>query len=171
MTDQKEPLQAIVGEQRRRFLRLAGSAAALLPIAMVTGCGNDAPPPQTAAPAASAPPARPSEPELAPEAPEQVVEAVAEPVPEAAPEPSAPMAADNLPPVDPSEPTAQALAYHHDAAEVDAAQFPQFQPDRLCSNCALYTGTAGQEWGPCGLFPGRSVNANGWCNAWAARRG
>jgi len=164
MTEQKGPLEPILGEQRRRFLRLAGSAAALLPIVVVTGCGNDAPPPPPAPPAPSSPAPQRTE-------PEQAVETLPDPVPEAAPERPAEVTSQALPELDLDDPTARALGYQHDATLVDPQQFPQRQPAHLCSNCALYTGREGDEWGPCGLFPGKAVNAGGWCNAWAPRRG
>lgn len=168
MAEQNGPLEPILGEQRRRFLRLAGSAAVLLPITVITGCGNDAPP---AAPPPSPPAAQPTDPERVPAEPEPAMETAPEAVPEATPEPPAEMAAESLPELDLNHPTAQALGYQHDAALVDPQQFPQFRPGHLCSNCALYTGAEGNEWGPCGLFPGKAVNAGGWCNAWAPRRG
>ncbi|MGY6552962.1 MAG: high-potential iron-sulfur protein [Wenzhouxiangella sp.] len=168
MTEQKGPLELTLGEQRRRFLRLAGSAAALLPIAVITGCGNDAPP---AAPRPAPPAAQPTEPERMPAEAEAPMETAPEPVPESTPEPPAEMATESLPILDLNDPTAQALGYQHDASLVDPQQFPQFRPGNLCSNCALYTGQEGAEWGPCGLFPGKAVNVDGWCNAWAPRRG
>lgn len=75
--------------------------------------------------------------------------------------------AADLPPVDESEATAKALKYVHNATKADQAA--RGGDDRFCSNCQFYTGNEGQEWGPCSLFPGKSVNANGWCNAWALK--
>ena len=155
MTEQNGSLELIVGEQRRRFLRLAGSAAALLPIVAITGCGSDAPPAPPAAPSPSSPAAQTTE-------PAQAVEA--------APEQPAEVASEALPELDLNDPTARALGYQHDAELVDPQQFPQRQPSQLCSNCTLYSGREGDEWGTCSLFPGKAVNANGWCSAWAARR-
>ncbi len=65
--------------------------------------------------------------------------------------------------IDESDPVAQALGYVHDATKAakrsDASQ--------LCKNCQLMTGT--EEWGPCTLFQGKLVNANGWCSAWVVK--
>jgi hypothetical protein len=74
-----------------------------------------------------------------------------------------------------SDPAAQALGYVHDATKADVAKFPKRAgPDgatQFCKTCQLYTGQAGSEWGPCSIFPGKVVNANGWCNAWVQKAG
>ena len=72
-------------------------------------------------------------------------------------------AQEELPHLSEDNPTAVALNYKHDATETSAPE------GRTCSNCMLYSGAADAEWGPCSLFPGQAVNANGWCSAWAAR--
>lgn len=61
---------------------------------------------------------------------------------------------------------AQQLGYVHDASRVDPAEWPEYEPGQLCSNCALFHGEEGEEWGPCDIFAGDLVNANGWCAAW-----
>ena len=38
-----------------------------------------------------------------------------------------------------------------------------------CANCALYQGASGSARGPCQLFPGKDVKAEGWCTSWAAQ--
>lgn len=68
-------------------------------------------------------------------------------------------AAADQPKVDPAEPQAQALNYVHESPK----------PAQNCANCRLYTGAAGQAWGPCTIFPGKQVAAAGWCSAWVAR--
>ncbi|MGQ8366880.1 high-potential iron-sulfur protein [Glaciecola sp. 1036] len=40
---------------------------------------------------------------------------------------------------------------------------------KTCGNCKYIQGEAGAEWRPCGIFPGKLVNANGWCQAWMAQ--
>jgi hypothetical protein len=77
--------------------------------------------------------------------------------------------AADLPRVDPKEPMAQALAYHVDAATVDAKAFPSYAAGQKCSTCAQLQGQDGDEWRPCALFPNELVNANGWCRAWTAK--
>ncbi|NVK56001.1 MAG: high-potential iron-sulfur protein [Alteromonadaceae bacterium] len=40
-----------------------------------------------------------------------------------------------------------------------------------CSNCMYIQGEAGADWRPCAIFPGKQVNANGWCSAWVKKPG
>jgi hypothetical protein len=174
MKDQKNTIEAGETAQRRRFLRLIGTAAALLPITAITGCSDDTPPPPSPSPA--------REPESAvPEPVQPAQQSTPEPEPEPParpePEPAAPESGEavadaapgELPPVELDDPTAQALGYKHDADNVDAQRYPDRDPAHRCSNCILYTGDAGDQWGPCSLFPGRVVNANGWCSSYTPR--
>jgi hypothetical protein len=68
--------------------------------------------------------------------------------------------------LDPESDTAQALAYTHDA---ESTEHDQHQEGNHCLNCMLYSDPSAQEWGPCAVFPGKQVSANGWCTAWVAR--
>ena len=77
--------------------------------------------------------------------------------------------AEDLPKLDPAGPQAAALGYVNDAAEADTAKFANFVAGSQCSGCQLYTGAEGDEWGPCTIFPGISVNANGWCSAFVKK--
>jgi len=77
------------------------------------------------------------------------------------------LAAD-LPHLDESDPTAVALGYKNDAAQVDTTKSPQYKPDQLCSACRYFQGKA-DEWGPCLIFPGKAVHSKGWCSAFAAK--
>jgi hypothetical protein len=70
------------------------------------------------------------------------------------------------PPLPGDNATAVALAYTEDAAN---AKHPVFKPGSTCANCQFYTGDAGAARGPCSLFPGFSVSAEGWCSAWATK--
>jgi len=167
-------------EQRRRFLRLIGTAAAALPITVITGCSDE----QASAPASATPPADSKPPaqqnqQPAPESsPQQAATDVAEQADQAA-EQVADQAAEAAPDPAPAElqqlslddPSAQALGYKHDAANVDLQKYPQRAKDEAanhyCSNCALFQGKDGDEWGPCALFPGKLVNARGWCSGYA----
>lgn len=74
--------------------------------------------------------------------------------------------AQDLSPLPKDHATAVALAYTEDAATVKHASF---KPESNCINCQFYTGKAGEARGPCTLFPGFSVAANGWCSAWAKK--
>ena len=62
--------------------------------------------------------------------------------------------------------TAQSLGYKQDATKVDKSKFAKFKVGETCANCQLYQGQAGQMWGPCPIFSGKSVNAKGWCSAY-----
>jgi hypothetical protein len=63
------------------------------------------------------------------------------------------------------DPTAKAIGYVHEAGASDK----RTDTTQFCHNCQLYTGPEGDEWGPCQLFPGKVVNANGWCTAWVKK--
>ena len=68
------------------------------------------------------------------------------------------------------DPTAKAMGYLHDATKVDVAKYPRRAGEagsqQFCYNCQLYKAGSEEGWGSCGIFPGKQVNANGWCNAW-----
>ena len=70
--------------------------------------------------------------------------------------------------VDESDPSAAALGYKYDTADVNSAKFPQHSTDQMCKNCTLYQHVDG-EWGNCGIFPGKQVNVKGWCSAWVKK--
>ncbi len=64
---------------------------------------------------------------------------------------------------------AMALGYSADSTKVDAKKFPKHAATQTCSNCALYSGKAGDASGPCGIFPGKHVASKGWCSAYAKK--
>ena len=66
-----------------------------------------------------------------------------------------------MPHVDPADSQAKGLSYTHQSSKADAN----------CSNCQLYSGDAGADWGPCAIFPGKHVAAKGWCSAWVKKAG
>lgn len=86
-----------------------------------------------------------------------------------------PAFAQDMPRVEESDPTAAALGYKHNVADINAQMFPRRSTEaggenQFCDNCVLYTGPAGEEsWGSCALFPGKVVHAKGWCNVWAPK--
>lgn len=59
------------------------------------------------------------------------------------------------------DPTAVALKYVHES-KVEGNN---------CANCQYIQGEDGKEWRPCGIFPGKVVNAKGWCSAWMKKAG
>ena len=74
-----------------------------------------------------------------------------------------------LPHVSPSDPVATSLSYHESAKTVDAAKFPNYKAGQQCSNCLQLTGKDGDQWRPCNLFPGKLVNAGGWCKVYVKK--
>jgi len=139
---------------RRKFLRLVGGSAAIVPLAGLAGCGGGdeaaAPPPPASAP----------EPAEAPAAAE----------PATMPEPAeAPSASASLTPLKDDDPQAQALAYVSNAENVDREAQPRYEPGQACANCALFMGGEGASNGPCSIFPGRLVAATGWCSVYAPK--
>ncbi|HEY6453518.1 MAG TPA: high-potential iron-sulfur protein [Steroidobacteraceae bacterium] len=78
-------------------------------------------------------------------------------------------AAEDLPHLDPSDPTAKSLGYHSDSKSVDAKAFPMYKAGSACNNCLQFRGTPGQAWGPCNIFAGKAVNANGWCQVYVKK--
>ena len=84
-----------------------------------------------------------------------------------------PLFAQSLPKLDERDPSAIALGFKHDVASIDSMAFPRRSLEtggetQFCNNCALYT-VDDEEWGVCALFPGKSVAAKGWCNAWSPK--
>ena len=59
------------------------------------------------------------------------------------------------------DPTAKALNYTPSSTKNDAK----------CANCMYIQGNEGDQNRPCAIFPGKLVNANGWCSAWVKRPG
>ena len=85
--------------------------------------------------------------------------------------PEASAATEELPHLAEDDAMAKALKYHNDATaapRVDksgAAGGEQF-----CHNCRFVQADSG-DWRPCQIFPGKAVNANGWCSSWMPRTG
>lgn len=69
-----------------------------------------------------------------------------------------------------ADPSAKALGYVENAAKIDASKEPMFKKGSKCASCALYQAAqAAGGYAPCAAFPGKSVNANGWCKAYSAK--
>lgn len=71
--------------------------------------------------------------------------------------------ADTLPRVDPESTEAKNLSYVEVAS--DASDHEQYAEGERCDNCMFFQ--EGNEG--CALFPGKSVEPGGWCQAWAAK--
>jgi High potential iron-sulfur protein len=68
-----------------------------------------------------------------------------------------------------SDPTAVSLGYKANAATVDKTKFPRYAAGQSCTGCVLYQGIAGQPSGPCAVFVGKAVAAEGWCSSYAKK--
>ena len=71
--------------------------------------------------------------------------------------------------LDVNDPAARALGYVDNAAQVDAKKYPSYVKGSNCDNCLQLQGTAGDNFRPCSLFPGKLVSVSGWC-LWLDRR-
>lgn len=83
--------------------------------------------------------------------------------------PLRPIFATDLPQLSEDDPLAQSMKYTHDASTVDPASRPNPAEVQTCANCALLQGNDSGSWVRCQVFPGKVVNANGWCSVWAPK--
>ena len=70
-----------------------------------------------------------------------------------------------------SDAAAKSLGYVSDVSKVDAKANPTYKPGQSCASCIQYGGKAGAADGPCNIFPGKLVKANGWCKVWVLKPG
>ncbi len=141
---------------RRLFIQIVPVSAAGLLAACSDKAAPPAPAPANTAPApATSPAAGVQTPMPAPAAPA------------AAPPAAAPVATGPM--LDEKDPTAAALGYVAEASRVDKAKHTKFADGQACSNCALYQGVGGAGSGPCPLFAGKQVSAQGWCASYARK--
>jgi High potential iron-sulfur protein len=70
--------------------------------------------------------------------------------------------------LDEKDPAAVALDYVSNAAGIDGTKHPGFVPGSTCENCLQLQGSAGNNYRPCSLFPGKLVSVSGWCKGWTA---
>ena len=77
--------------------------------------------------------------------------------------------ADSLTPLDPADPTAQALGFSVDASKVAASANPTLKSGHHCGVCAQYQGRPADKSAGCSIYPGHSVPAKGWCRAFVQR--
>ncbi|HTV86153.1 MAG TPA: high-potential iron-sulfur protein [Dyella sp.] len=66
-----------------------------------------------------------------------------------------------------ADPTAKALGYVEDATTTKSALY---KAGSTCANCQFYSGSK-SGYGPCQLFPGKVVNAKGWCTSYTIHKG
>lgn len=72
--------------------------------------------------------------------------------------------AEDLPHLATDDPTAKALNYTEDATKAP----PPHEAGQGCTNCNFFHGGA-SGYGACDLFPGKAVNAKGWCAGFAKK--
>ncbi len=72
--------------------------------------------------------------------------------------------ADDLPHLTTDDPTAKALNYTEDNTKAASPH----QAGQDCSNCNFFQGGSA-AYGPCQLYPGKAVNAKGWCTGYAKK--
>ena len=75
--------------------------------------------------------------------------------------------AGELPHVSPDDAVAKSLNYVDDAQL--ASKNKLYEKGSRCGSCALFQGAKSGDWGGCATFPGKYVNQNGWCSAYAPR--
>ena len=80
-----------------------------------------------------------------------------------------PAYAADLPHLSEDDPMAKSMKYTHDTSSVDPATRSNPAAVQKCANCALAQGSDGDPWLPCQIFPGKVVNASGWCSVWAPK--
>lgn len=79
---------------------------------------------------------------------------------------------DGEAPISETEPTANAMGFHHDATKTDFNLYPDRKKasskNEVCKTCAQYT-KLNDGWGKCVILNKGVVNANGWCSAWSKK--
>jgi hypothetical protein len=160
MNNSSHPDSHEASSSRRRFVKLAASGAMLIPIVSLGGCSEDKTPVTPPTPAAPAQPPKPAAQETAP-APDPQPAATTQPAAATAP----------MVKLDETDPVASSLGYRNSAADVDRNQFEKYQPGQACANCVLFQpeATAEAGWGACSIYPGKLVNADGWCSVYAPK--
>lgn len=73
--------------------------------------------------------------------------------------------AGELPHLSDKDPTAKAMSYVEDAG---ASKHALYRAGNICANCKFYNGPD-VGYGTCQLFPGKAVNAKGWCSSYTSK--
>jgi hypothetical protein len=71
-----------------------------------------------------------------------------------------------LPHLTDADPTAKAMSYVEDAG---ASKSTLYRSGSICANCQFYNGPD-VGYGTCQLFPGKAVNAKGWCTSYTPKK-
>ncbi len=168
---------------RRKFLKLVGGTVVLVPLAGLAACsgGGDSAPASGSGAKPAADEGSGSGADMAEDMAEDKARVVAEDAgtsqesAQAAAETAQAQAGeaaaggDGRPKLSLDDPQAKALGYVHDAANVDQSKYARYQPGQACSNCQLFQAKGDEEWAGCSIFPGKLVNAAGWCSAYAPK--
>lgn len=66
---------------------------------------------------------------------------------------------------------APAAKLSSDDAQAKALGYVEKTPvaGSTCGNCMQSKGEAGAQWLGCNIFPGKQVNAGGWCKVWSKK--
>jgi hypothetical protein len=72
----------------------------------------------------------------------------------------------DLPHLTDADPTAKAMSYVEDATVSKSALY---RAGSTCANCQFYNGPD-VGFGTCQLFPGKAVNAKGWCTSYTPKK-
>jgi len=67
------------------------------------------------------------------------------------------------------DPVARALLYYPNSNDVpsDHPLAATRQPSQTCATCIHVRGESGESVRKCPVYPGRLINAEGWCSVWA----
>jgi hypothetical protein len=74
--------------------------------------------------------------------------------------------ADELPHLTDADPTAKVMNYVENGA---ASKNALYRAGNICANCQFYHGPD-VGYGSCQLFPGKAVNAKGWCSSYTPKK-
>lgn len=76
---------------------------------------------------------------------------------------------NKLPTVRAEDPVARALLYYPSSGDVPADHplAKTHKPEQKCADCVHARGKDGDDPRRCPMFPGRLINADGWCSVWA----
>lgn len=69
-----------------------------------------------------------------------------------------------------ADPYAKSMGFRLNTANADKVKFPRHDVSQKCSECQLYSGKAGEPYGPCSFYGGRQVPADGWCRNFKVKK-
>lgn len=70
-----------------------------------------------------------------------------------------------------ADPYARSMGFRLDTNQVDKAKYPRHEAaTQQCSKCQLFSGKAGEPYGPCSFYGGRLVPEGGWCRNFKVRK-